>query len=202
MNRKAVLILVAGTIAVVAIGTTGFALQPFVRRALIEPPTDYKSISIGNKKSEVEYKLGIPTAVLKEPEANDPYYPDLIVYKVGGDELGANSLPKGDDFTKYLYWVYPGPVTVQFDKGGSVQSVDCTSLSIVKDACPPLLGMRIGDTEEHLSDVLGIPNYAKYDNTTKAVFYQKWGVEFILEKQKVYSMKMLRLGPSPWKTQH
>ena len=91
-------------------------------------------------------------------------------------------------------WLYKTRVmNVRFDpQTGSVTSLSCQEdHALAKEGCPPNLGIRIGNHEDHLYDALGAPTseYLLADGK-KVMRYHDIGHEYVLERFRVGSIRL------------
>lgn len=160
---------------------------------LIKGLDEYCGVSRTDSRSVILYRLGTPGFVANP--GNATYYSTLIDGEYVREREGPRNLvimPSNSKVGDYSSWRYrrgDSFLAVGFEESGQVASVSC-SVGFGRD-CPPLLGVRLGDTEEDIAKTLGKPEWQKIEGTTKAVAYDAYGVIFFLEKERVYDMTLL-----------
>lgn len=152
----------------------------------------YHRISRDDVRSGILYKLGEPSFVAN----NNLFYAttwenDYVMWR---DRTGSLSvIPSDRQIESYTTWRYKwgsSLITVEFLANDSIKEVSC-AVGSGDEGCPPLLDVRVGDSEGDIMRVLGDPQWKKINRTTKAIAYADYGVIYFLEKDKVYQMTML-----------
>jgi hypothetical protein len=150
----------------------------------------YEGVPLGATKQDVLYGLGAPTAVEAESAPGESF-PGRYVYSVA-------DLKNGKTYLDYQYWEY-SPITVTFD--ANVQRVsDVACFALQGATCPPLLGIKTGESEEEVISYLGNPSSSRYTDDwsgVKMLTFEKWNTSFLLSKHRVYGFE---LGILRWAT--
>lgn len=127
-----------------------------------QPLIGYYNVTSSDGKAEVQYKLGNPRDVEGPAETSGDYKGSRPVYRVDADpDKNKNAVPKGQDFRSFDAWDFENPndkdgyIVVEFTKAGRVYGVGCYSLNQASNACNPVLGIHIGDTEDSIIARLG-----------------------------------------------
>lgn len=184
--RSFVAILVIASVSAVMIFAAQYWNQIFPTK--LNRQAEYAGVRLGMSRDEVRYVKGVPTlAVIQDKEGPSPSY---NVFK-------PSELPKGKTINDYPLWEYEGHehfILVIFGDGNNtVRSVACFS-SDKSSRCPEIGGVSDGTTEAELLHKFGMPSSSQIKDARKSVRYEDIGVEFTLEKQKVYR---LIIGPTP-----
>ena len=162
----------------------------------------YCGIKISDDRNEVLYRLGFPPAVLDDSQ-KDGKYPGRRNYKTNrkaGSDDPDKFMPEGKTVADYYEWSYPlrgaanadASVYIDFNRATkAIESIDCVDFSDGR-LCSPLLGIGIGDSEDHVRDRLGKPDRYDLDGVIKTMSYDAIGVEYKLTKGSVYYLKLYR----------
>lgn len=183
---------VAATVGAIAVGCVATAALRFVGSL-----DKYCSVYRTDKRKEVLYRLGSPQSVLGEPEKG-PWGLWQRVY-VPGSTDPKQAMPPGKSEDDFSAWAYTPAddvtITVSFDKSNRVESISC--MTGHENACPNLAGVAFGDTEEQVFHKLGRYHVRyKLDGVSKTVRYDDLGVEYVLTKDRVYTLTLLATPPS------
>lgn len=182
---------VAAAVVVIAVGWLAMAALRFVGG-----PGQYCGVYRADNRKEVLYRLGNPQAVLGAPE-KDKWGLWMRVYTPGSADP-KQMMPAGKTEDDFSGWAYSPAgdttITVSFDKSDGVESISCMTVHV--NACPHLAGVAFGDTEEQVIHRLG-RHHARYilDGVSKRLRYDDLGVEFLLTKDRVYTLTMLGTRP-------
>jgi hypothetical protein len=166
--------------------------------------TSYYGVSLSDGKSEVQYKLGVPTYVYGPPETGTEFNGAQRVYRVDGDPTTDKSaLPRGQNFFSFDDWSYAaisstgGRLEVWFEaKTKKVREIACYAHKVEPGSRNSVAGVDIGDTEDHVKSALGVPSSEKLDGVTKTLVYDRLNIQLYLEKMKVYMIEVGLHGAS------
>jgi hypothetical protein len=181
-------------LAIVAItGTIAGALYIWNQLPLaLARQTEYAGLRLGISQDEVIYIKGVPQTVNGELETEGPL-------KGSRPTIEKDKLEKGKQVRDYDDWAYNGDysrINVTFNmKKTAVTAIQCYS-SDKLSRCPPILGIRDGDSEKTVIDRLGVPAISRIERlsipgvegATKYISYPNLGINFHLEKEQVYYM--------------
>jgi hypothetical protein len=152
---------------------------------------NYSELALGMTMKEVEYVKGIPIAVLApvNMQTNNPWdrFPGVIFSK---------DFKSGQQAEDYLAWEYLLPrgasrIDADFDQNTrKLKSVECYTdgAYAIWAACPPLLGVRYGSSEDDVISLLGQPSKQTIDGVSKRMEYRSLNAYFYLMRKKVYIM--------------
>lgn len=147
--------------------------------------TEYAGLRIGMSPDEVMYVKGYPPVVL-EAEAEGEW---KGFYKV----VQTKDLEKGKRVQDYQHWSYNGAnsnINVEFDKTkSSVIAIDCFSNDKL-NRCPPVAGLKDGDSEKDVIRKLGTPNISKIQGVAKSMVYSNLGITLTLTTEQVYMLSV------------
>jgi hypothetical protein len=155
----------------------------------LPPQTQYADLELGLPPSEVIYRKGTPKIVYESSKDPAP---------VGWKEIvEVKNIPKGKRVQDYSDWAYDDSnrrIDVDFDPAlTKIVSIQCYS----KDSlgrCPTIGGINDGDSESAVISKFGTPDVATISGLTKRMTYEKIGVYFLLEKQRVYMLGINNFG--------
>lgn len=151
--------------------------------------TDYAGVALGDSVAQVRYALGDPESFFEATEkgASNEWIEFPRVFKVG-DAESEKLLNLSSE------WRYSGQNTVTsigFDKaGGAVTAIACYSSSVY--ACPTLLSLQDGDTEEAVLEHLGPPASESIENGRRTMRYPQYNLNLGLERKKVFMLEVTR----------
>ena len=149
------------------------------------PAKRYADLNLGDTQKEVLYALGPPPAFIDFTPANDGnMFPGFRV--VDGKDVNEKVT-----YNSSTGWMYGDQrrIDVDFDKpGGRVVSIACFSESSY--LCPALYGLRTGSVEDDVLSQLGKPGSEKLDGVTKTMRYPQYNLVVLLEKRRVYMLKL------------
>lgn len=151
--------------------------------------TAYAGVALGDSVAQVRYALGDPESFFEATEkgASNEWIEFPRVFKVG-DAESERLLTLS---TEWRYSDQPTITSVGFDKaGGAVTAISCYSSSVY--ACPALLGLRDGDTEEDVLEHLGPPASASIENGRKTMRYPQYNLKLSLEQKKIFMLEVTR----------
>lgn len=130
----------------------------------------YAGAPINGDRATIRYALGAP----------DAFRGDEPTWSTEGDSDAA------------LFWQYELPKTlVSFDP----VTDRSTSITCLQDArssgapCPGVLGVRIGDLEQDVLEVIGTPTSSSISNGRKTLHYEEVGYDFVLERLRVIGVR-------------
>jgi hypothetical protein len=163
----------------------------------------YCGVKLGDSREEVRYRLGFPPFVVGEPEilAGDPKNHWARIFNTDSTADPKNVMPSDKHVEDFFEWSYPfdvgapnGPnVEVDFSKSNRLVSIQCIDPShVAAKSCPPLVGFRMGSSEEEITQRLGNPSRSEIDGISKRIRYDDLGVEFLLEKGAVYGLTLTK----------
>lgn len=159
------------------------------------------SLKLGMRPEEVIYYLGKPAAVeLRKP----------IDLKDLGSEgvIKQTEIPKDRRLESYNVWFYPvGNGMFAFDNAhpnlglvfgketGTLIAIGCVSFNMNR-SCPDINRITDGSGEEEVLKQFGNPSESRIDNYSyvKTIVYDNLGVEFMLIKRRVYSVRIYQSG--------
>jgi hypothetical protein len=150
-------------------------------------------------RKEVLYRLGAPTSVIGAPV--DGWAP---VYTPGSTDP-KQAIPTGKSESDFPSWGYnpdnDTTVTVEFTDTNGVDNISC--MTGHARGCPMLAGVAFDDTEEEVIRKLG-RHHARYmlNGVSKRLRYDDIGVEFLLTKDRVYTLTLLGQRPPLYATLH
>jgi hypothetical protein len=154
-------------------------LPPFLTQQ-----TEYEGLRLGIGPDEVIYIKGFPPTVYGEVETEGDY-------KGFQPTFETEKLEKGKNVRDYRAWAYNGDhsrIDVTFNKEKTaVIVIQCYS-SDKLSRCPPILGVRDGDSEKVVVQRLGEPAISRIEGAVKYMNYPSLGINFHLEKEQVYFM--------------
>jgi hypothetical protein len=175
----------------------GFEFRQFYRDL-----EKYCGIRTAYDRGEVLYRLGFPATVLDDSQKNYKY-PGRRSYEANRKAATDDPdkvMPAGKTVSDYFEWSYllknPGNNTtanvyVDFDRATKqIENIDCVDFSDNQHLCPPLAGIKVGDSEDRVRDKLGSPDRYELDGVTKTMSYESIGVEFKLTKGTVYYLRL------------
>jgi hypothetical protein len=196
LNRKAVALgiclLILGLGVVILNNTTQFV------RSL----RSYSDVHLTDAKADVLYRLGYPPWVLgdseKAPDIGEGYWQPI--YNTDAKAEPKNAMPEGKKIQDFDGWSYPlgdqshgtASTSVTFDHAtNKVTSVSCMNTADVPlQSCPPLAGIKFGDTEESVLERYGKPYRFQLDGVTKKIRFDDLGIELALVRGKVYMLTL------------
>lgn len=161
--------------------------------------TAFRGVRLTETRADVEYRLGVPKAVLgpvvEAGPPGDGWGQGRRVYTVNGPKSDQNAMPDGKSTSDYDAWVYSDDDSTDesfyFDRAGRVKEVSCVTFGTNMFACGPVAGIWSLDPEEKVLR-LGKPSFVKLDNGTKTIRYDDIGLEVWLTKAKVYAIRVMR----------
>jgi hypothetical protein len=199
--------------AIIVVSVTVSTVRAFTH--FREQVSGLGGIALGDSQGEVIYKLGRPHEVLADPPNGQKiagWEGDQLVYDTSDKKEGAPksaSMPPGTTIEQYPAWMYDSPqsrgdLRASFDRtSGRVDEIDCFDFNKPPtEFCPKLLGIGVGDSEAEILADLGEPSRQSIDAGVKTIEYRDIGVAFLLEKTRVYGIKVT--GPDahksvPWR---
>ena len=161
-------------------------------------------IRLGDTRSEVLYRLGVPPRVFGDPhpiEVGGETFQARTLYWVTDAPQPVNAMPEGSKIEDYSAWTYApsgdaANFTVEFDAAGRVNLLECTALGGRPFACGPVAGVWNTDSEEKVLR-MGRPTRETIDGVTKLMAYDDIGVRFLLTKGRVYRISLVAPGAKP-----
>jgi hypothetical protein len=162
-RKTVVVLLIFGGLITLAAGGIYSWIQ---FRHLKSKQTEYAGLRLGMTMAEAKYVKGIPDFVVD----NTP--------------IRTSNLDEGKKIEEYRDWRYADS-TLQLvfnDDNNLLGAIACSSAS----ACPEILGITIGDSEQQLLSKLGQPSTAKIDGLVKEMNYSSLGVLVDLRQQKIF----------------
>lgn len=130
----------------------------------------YINAPIRGDQATVRYALGTP----------DRYSVDGQSWLKQGDADGARMWRYSSPHILVVY----DPSTVRSESITCIQEPTGSSA-----ACPGVLGVKIGDAEQDILEILGTPTYESIANGRKTVHFQEVGYSFILERLHVVGIR-------------
>jgi hypothetical protein len=183
--KKIMLILLGAPITIGLLTGGGVASYKWYKETFpptLNKQTGFEQIELGMIKNEVRYIYGQPQVLEKVSDGTDFYW---YVEKIPDDKT----------VNDYDMWEYNDKykriLTVNFDsETGKVSSLSCQKgESSFGKACE-IQDLRIGLTEEELTNRLGKPTRETLNGLIKKLYYSELNLIFFLEKKKVYLVKI------------
>ena len=150
----------------------------------------YLGVHLGQSQDEVKYILGYPPSVVDD-SLTDDQYSGYRVYDTSGRD-NKNSMPAGKGIGDYRKWSYDtsgARIDLAFSKaGGALEAITCFSNG--SEMCPPLYGIRDGQSEESVIRSLGNPDRSSLNGVSKALAYTAFGLTVTLTQSRVYMITL------------
>lgn len=150
----------------------------------------YLGVHLGQSQDEVKYILGYPPSVVDDTPSDDQF-PGYRVYDTSGQDK-KNSMPARMGISDYRKWSYDASgarFDLTFSKaGGALEAITCFSNG--SEMCPPLYGIRDGQSEESVIRSLGNPDRSSLDGVSKTLTYTALGLTVTLTQSRVYMITL------------
>ena len=167
-----------GTLIVGVIGVVAGGIYVWDRFRPVPKQTEYAGLRLGMTMDETKYIKGFPSQVYKELEGERKGLRRMIALK---------ELEKGKKIEDYNLWGYENTsyrIDLDFDKNKLIV-IRCYSGDKL-ERCPPVGGIRDGDSEQQVVKKLGQPFAASIEGVTKKMWYPDVGAFFYLSQETVY----------------
>jgi len=131
----------------------------------------YAGVPLGGNWQSVQYILGTPN----------------LVRSADGEQWIKTTNP-----SNYDQWQYQEPfVTVRFNPNSKrAETVYCQNPDFAESsACPESLGVKIGDNEQNVLEMLGTPTYQRISGGKKIMAYSAVGRDVVLERSRVIGVR-------------
>jgi hypothetical protein len=153
---------------------------------------EYAGLRLGIGPDEVIYIKGVPKTVYGEPETEGDMKGSRPTFET--EKLEKGKLVR--DYTEWAYDVDHSRIDVDFNnEKTAVISIKCYSMDKLY-RCPPILGVRDGDSEKEVIQKLGAPTSSRIERSSvpgiegavKYMSYPNLGINLILEREQLYYM--------------
>lgn len=135
----------------------------------------YDVVFLGSTQDEIRYSYGRPMQIF---DAARSVWTDVgPATAVDRSARWAYALPSG------------GRLEVRFD-GGRATRFTCAHPDGGSYACPPILGVKLGDLEDEIAMRIGNPTRFAIDGTTKTMWYDDIGMELKLLRFRVVAISV------------
>jgi hypothetical protein len=164
----------------------------FKNRFFPEKVYSIQEVSVNQTIEEVLYKKGKPSFQISELPCNDGLKGRnckifIIDEKLKTDGQMFVMVDEQFNFKNNRYWMYgdfDNNTFVQFNEKGLVDGIRCSNI------CSPILGIQIGDNENRVTKLLGLPKISKINDGYKRMNYDQFGFKILLEKSTVVGFEI------------
>jgi len=171
-------------------------------REFTEALSAVNGVRIGDHRSEVKYRLGMPQSVIDSfGTANSTLGEWVMVYSVNARTSAGRKLPPNTDVEDYDQWVYEIPVyeeaatndsiTIEFSESDRVNSLGLFSGTENSFGWGGSVGGIFNGTPEgKVLQLLGAPSRQTLKDVTKKIEYDDLGLVISLTKGKAYRVQL------------